>query len=240
MTPPQSSRVFHVPSRKYSAVLKNVPPKLRNETSWSALPEMPGAPTTCNSAALLTDEFNTARPMTLRKFSGSSETCLEEMSEAIFAFSEFRRGACELTSTVSVTAPMTRLTFRVAVWPAASVMPSCLACLKPVASTSSKYVAGGRSVNEKKPFSSVVKVRVMARSALKIVTRAWPTLWPDESKTVPLIEAVIWDCPSADCPQARKITIADHNRRRFRNLLARAMHTPLPDISAERPRLHPH
>ena len=95
-------------------------------------------------------------------------------------------------------------------------------------------------MNEKKPFSSVVKVRVMARSALKIVTRAWPTLWLDESKTVPLIEAVIWDCPSADCPQARKITIADHNRRRFRNLLARAMHTPLPDISAERPRLHLH
>ena len=92
----------------------------------------------------------------------------------------------------------------------------------------------------KNPLSSVVYVRVMARSALKIVTRAPLTACPDESRTVPLIDAVIWDCPSADCPQTRKAKSADNNKPSLRDLLARAMHTPLPDISAERPRLHLH
>ena len=89
------------------------------------------------------------------------------------------------------------------------------------------YVAGGSNVNVKKPFSWVVKVRVMARSALKIVTLAPLTDWPEESKTVPLIEAVIWDCPMTVCPLAKNTTSADSNTLSLRNLIELAMpHTP--------------
>ena len=62
--------------------------------SWSALPEMPGAPTTCSSAALLTEELSVAKADHVAQVQRQVPvTCRALTSDEMFAFSVLRRGA---------------------------------------------------------------------------------------------------------------------------------------------------
>ena len=87
MTPPQPSLVSHAPSRRNAFVPKYPPPKLRKETSWSAEPCCPPDEMVCLCERLLTDEFSSTKLNTLRKFKGSSCTCLLDTSALRLALS---------------------------------------------------------------------------------------------------------------------------------------------------------
>jgi len=60
---------------------------------------------------LLTEEFNTAKLITLRKFKGRSTNCFAEMSDEILALSVLSRDACSMTSTISDVDPTAKRTF---------------------------------------------------------------------------------------------------------------------------------
>src|SRR5215468_9676546 len=102
MTPPHPSLASHAPSKRNAVVQKSPPPKLKNDTSWSAEPCCPPDEMVCLCDKLLTDEFNSTKLNTLRRFRGSSVTCLLEICAPTFASSVWSNGAAAVTSICSV------------------------------------------------------------------------------------------------------------------------------------------
>src|SRR6478672_3829696 len=138
----------------------------------------------CLCERLLTDEFNSTKLNTLRRFRGNSVTCLVEISAAIFALSVCNRGAAAVTSTCS-DAPMVKLMFWLADCPTSNAIPSCLKVLKPDADAVRLYVPAGRRAKEKLPSGSVLKARVTPFSILLNTTLAFARRAPEESETEP-------------------------------------------------------
>src|SRR5450755_741114 len=116
MTPPQPELVSQLPSSRNMVVPKKPPPKLKNETSWSAVPCSPPALRVCPCERLLTEEFNSTKLNTLRRFSGNSVTCWEEISSPTLALSVCSKTTVAVTSTCS-DVPTFKLTFWLADWP---------------------------------------------------------------------------------------------------------------------------
>src|SRR5208283_436575 len=125
MAPPHPSLTSQEPSRSIADVPKYPPPQLKNETSWSAEPCCPPEEMVCRCDKLFTDEFNSTKLNTLRRFSGNSVTCLLEISALRLASSVWSNGATANTSICSVE-PMVNATVWLADCPTSSVIPSCL------------------------------------------------------------------------------------------------------------------
>src|SRR6185369_15792528 len=142
----------------------------------------------CLCERLLTDEFSCTKLNTFRRLSGSSVTCLVEISCPIFALSVCNRGAASVTRICSLE-PTVNETFSLADWPTSNVSACCLKVLKPATSTVKTYTPAGNNENEKLPSSLVLKVLVIPFSTLARVTVALGTLAPEGSETEPENEA---------------------------------------------------
>src|SRR6266496_517955 len=219
MTPPQVPMASQAPSSRNAVVPKKPPPKLKNETSWSAVPCEPPDSMSCR-CELLTDEFSCTKLNTLRRLSGISVTIFVETSAPRLALSVCSRGAAAVTSICS-TEPMDKVMVWLADWPTSNVIPVCRVVLKPAASTDKVYVPAGSSAKEKLPSESLLNVRVIPFSGLVRVTLALAMRAPEESETEPeneAVEASVWPWATGAPAQSAKQTTRHRSVEKRQNL----------------------